>query len=175
MHGNRQACADHHHGRSLMISRKAAALLRSCLPATMRSSLHLHAESASTMSRAAPLSVGAPWGRTFLHACSGPLPPPHRLRAARRGSAALSASDGGWIAERCACRSSRCQSAAASATATQQQTADAISRPRTELAKNFDPASEEELYAWCGGGVSVARNPLTHGRRLWLRRNAWVS
>ena len=164
MHGDRQANADHNHGRSLMISRKAAALLRSCLPATMRSSLCSHADAVTTMSRATPLSVGAPWGRTFLHACTGPLPPPHRLRAARRGSALLSAPDGGWITDRCACRGSRSQRAAASATATQQQTAAATSRQQTELPKNFDPASEEELYAWCVGQVSVVGSPIVEGR-----------
>ena len=164
MHGNHLAIADdHRHGRSLMISRKAAALLRSCLPATMRSSLHPVVESMSPTSRAAPLLLGVSSGRPFLHACTGPLPPPHRLRAARRGSAAPSASGGGWITDSCPCRRSHSQSAAASATATEQQTADATTRPRTELPKNFDPASEEQLYAWCVGGAAVVGTPVVKG------------
>ncbi len=132
-----------------MIIRQAVALLRSRLPVTMRPGLSPNADQASAVLRAQPLSDAHPSARTFLHACSGPLPPPHRLRGSRRRPLVQPAAGRGWIIDQCSCTASCRKTTAAAATAT-QQTVDTASRPRTELPKNFDPASEEQLYAWCG-------------------------
>ena len=136
-------------GRSSMITRKAVALLRLRLPVTMRIGLTLNADPMRTVCRTVPLPDVSPSGRTFLHACTGPLPPPHRLRSSRRGLPVQAAGSRGWSADEHPCRGAQARGASAAATAT-QQTADTASRQRIELPKNFDPASEEELYAWCG-------------------------